>query len=102
MSAEQVVSIWGPMPAAALNQACSNDACWVEAPDADAFAPVRRALGAHPCLLTLKDLNQALARSQSAREFRRWMAHAQRHAARDEMPLLVAFQRYFDRLASSN
>lgn len=102
MPAEQVISIWGPMPAAALNQACSNDACWVEAHDADSFAPVRQALSAHPSRLTLKDLNLALAKSQSAREFRRWMAHAQRHAARDEMPLLVAFQRYFDRLATSN
>lgn len=102
MPAEQVISIWGPMPVAALTQSSSNDACWAEAHDADAFAPVRRALSAHSCRLTLKELNQALTKSQSAREFRRWMAHAQRHAARDEMPLLVAFQRYFDRLATSN
>lgn len=102
MPAEQVISIWGPMPVAALAQLSSNDDCWVDAPDADAFAQVQQALNARGSRLTLKELNQALAKSKSAREFRRWMAHAQRHAARDEMPLLVAFQRYFDRLATSN
>ncbi|MFK7965605.1 MAG: hypothetical protein AB8C46_16715 [Burkholderiaceae bacterium] len=102
MPAEHLISICGPIATDVLSRHCCNDACWVESPGTDSFAPVRQALGSDAGRLTLARLNQALASSQSAREFRRWMAQAQRQAAHDEMPLLLAFQRYFDRLAVSN
>ena len=95
---QPVTPVYAVLPAHKVDRPCCNDMNW---DPAGGFDPVRAALSDDIDGATVQALTQALRQSAHPAEFRRWLRLAIGRAARTELPLLCAYQRYFEQQARS-